>query len=146
MTDTDDLIGRGDRSQKEKRGKMIFPSKIKPIIKDVSMLIIMATFLLINMAIVIAPKAKGMAKKQASVGRKGKALLTAVDIKIPILMNTICRRAIIPNTNKSTLERADVVIQFLVRQRYRTIERNKEVKKNPRKIVYLEKFLSLMEL
>lgn len=125
---------------------MIFSSKIKPIIKDVSTLMIMATFLLIKMAMVIAPNAKGMAKKQVSVDKNGKALLTAREMKIPILMSNICRSAIMPKTNKSTLERAEVVIQFLVRQRYRTMERNKEVKKNPRRIVNLENFLSLTDL
>src|SRR5450759_4500100 len=103
---------------------MIFSSNKKPIKNETITLIIKATFLFIRTAIIIAPNAKGIAKKQLSVDIEGNALLTAFDMKIPTLIINICNTIIILKTSKSTLERSGIFSQFLVRHKYIMQERN----------------------
>jgi hypothetical protein len=77
---------------------------------------------------------------------KGKARLTALEINIPILTKIICKTANMPKTSKSTLDREETFNQFLVRQKYNTTERNKEMKNIPSKTAKVEYLLSPVAL
>ena len=68
---------------------VILPSKRKVIRKDEKSEKIKAIFLLIKIPHSMAPTAKGMAKKHASVGKKGNARLMASEMKIPPLTRKI---------------------------------------------------------